>query len=132
MGKITNYLTEIMDMKQKAWDVIDQSGLPSDVCAVLKKDLRYSIQMKTERVKNGESLPIGQTKFGGVPHLPDHIEWPMYDGRYIPFFCQLNLAEVAPWDFEIGCPKRVGYISLIRKNPTKGIKSFFMTGISTI
>jgi len=52
MGKITNYLTEIMDMKQKAWDVIDQSGLPSDVCAVLKKDLRYSIQMKTERVKN--------------------------------------------------------------------------------
>lgn len=128
MGKIMNYLTEIMNMKQKALDVIDRSGLPADVCSVLKKDLRYSIQIKTERVKNGESLPIGQTKFGGVPHLPDHIEWPMYHDQYIPFFCQLNLEEVAPWDFENRLPKKGWLYVFDTQEPGEGYNVIYYDG----
>lgn len=93
------YSTQIMKMKQKAFDVIDQSGLPSEICSLLKNKLRYTIQLNTKRLED-DAIPIGNTKFGGAPDLPEHIEWPKYSDEYMPFICQLNLQEITNWDYE--------------------------------
>lgn len=38
--------------------------------------------------------------------MPDHIKWPKYCGEYIPFLCQIQLKEIAPWDFEGKLPNQ--------------------------
>jgi ligand-binding sensor domain-containing protein len=46
---------------------------------------------------------VGASKFGGLPDLPDDIEWSRYRHdrrRNLPFLLQLNLADVHPFDVE--------------------------------
>lgn len=50
-----------------------------------------------------EKLPLGASRFWGNPDLPEGINYPMYiddEGDEYPyvFICQLNMAEVAPYD----------------------------------
>jgi hypothetical protein len=42
-----------------------------------------------------EDLKIGQSRFGGVPDLPPHTEWPTRDDRPLAFLAQINLTEIA-------------------------------------
>ncbi len=50
-----------------------------------------------------EKLPEGSSRFWGNPDLPDGVNYPMYiddEGDEYPyvFVCQLNMADVAPYD----------------------------------
>lgn len=62
---------------------------------------------------DGKSLPIGSSKMGGFPDLPDSIEWPVNDGRAMSFLMQINLSEL----FE-----KQGTTAL----PTNGLLYFFI------
>jgi len=50
-----------------------------------------------------EDIPIGASKLGGKPDLPDGIEWPSWH-EPMAFIAQFNLAEVAPFDRESALP----------------------------
>lgn len=46
-------------------------------------------------------LPLGQSKIGGVPDLPEQWPWPLFDGKPLAFLAQVNLSEI-PQDVERG------------------------------
>jgi uncharacterized protein YwqG len=45
-----------------------------------------------------DALPIGASRFGGLPDLPAGTPWPDRDGVPMEFVAQLRLADVAPLD----------------------------------
>jgi uncharacterized protein YwqG len=50
-----------------------------------------------------EDIPIGASKMGGQPDLPDGVEWPSWH-EPMAFIAQFNLAEVALFDSEGALP----------------------------
>ncbi len=53
--------------------------------------LRPSLGIKTkERVMQSDRI----SKYGGIPDLPKHFEWPTFAGKPLSFICQLNLSEL--------------------------------------
>ena len=51
-----------------------------------------------------EGIPVGASKVGGHPDLPQDIEWPAWH-EPMAFLAQVNLAEVAPHDTEHALPQ---------------------------
>ncbi len=90
----------ILKAKENALHILRNSQIPGECKQLLEPYLKYSVRITTSRAK--EPLPIGSTKFGGHPHLPPSLPWPVSqeDGWAMPFICQLNLAEIRPWDHE--------------------------------
>lgn len=57
-------------------------------------------------VTPGDQIPVGASKFGGLPDLPDSFVWPRSDeGEPLLFLCQFNLAELAPYDRDALLPR---------------------------
>lgn len=56
---------------------------------------------------------VGGTRAGGMPDLPDGVEWPQTEetDEPMPFVLQVNLADVAPFDVEGVLPK-AGLLSI--------------------
>jgi len=96
------------------FDFFCKKGHP--VVKELKRLAKNSIVINTNNSAAG--LRPDASKFGGKPFLPASFEWPEYadpdEGviRPLTFFCQINLAEAAPFD-------RDGLL------PKTGILSFF-------
>lgn len=65
-------------------------------------------------IQDDEDLPVGVSKLGGSPDLPDGVEWFRTSKTDMPlsFIGQVNYAETAPYDLE-------------HKLPTKGMLYFF-------
>lgn len=55
--------------------------------------VRPAVSISTHRAKE-KDIPIGDSKFGGRPHLPKRFEWPSRDGRPLMFLAQLDLGQV--------------------------------------
>ncbi len=58
-------------------------------------------------------LPVGVSKFGGLPDLPAGTPWPDFKGELHTFVGQINLAEIAA-------------TQVSRELPTAGLLSFFV------
>lgn len=58
-----------------------------------------------KELSSESDIPIGSSKFGGLPDLPAHISFPKYYNDYLSFLAQLNLQEVSPYDKENLLPK---------------------------
>ena len=41
-----------------------------------------------------DRLPLGHSRFGGLPDLPDGIQWPKHKGKRLRFLAQVNLSEL--------------------------------------
>ncbi|WP_309714583.1 DUF1963 domain-containing protein [Armatimonas sp.] len=59
--------------------------------------IRSSIKINSSRCQE-DSLQVGASKRGGTPDLPTGFVWPERDGQQCGFLCQINLAEVLPYD----------------------------------
>ena len=59
-------------------------------------------------VQDDDALPVGISKFGGLPDLPDGAAWFRTAELDIPmsFVAQVNFAEVVPYDLEHKLPER--------------------------
>lgn len=68
---------------------------------VLAASLAYTIELNTEEVTDEHAVPLGVSKYKGLPHLPAGMTWP--EGQY--FLAQINLAELRPHDVEGIFPK---------------------------
>ncbi|MGC8227539.1 YwqG family protein [Pseudobacillus badius] len=59
--------------------------------------LKHSIGM--EKVKmDEEDIPIGSSKLGGLPDMPDSMEFPRYENGHLSLLGQFNLKEAKPYD----------------------------------
>lgn len=63
--------------------------------------IRPSVKLATKRAKSS-SIEVGGTKIGGLPDLPDSVEWPFCRQQPLSFFGQVNLTDVAA--FGLGLP----------------------------
>ena len=81
---------------------------------ILEKFMISSIKVETQSAQESD-FHLGESKIGGVPHLPEGFEWPVYGDRSLGFIAQLNLADIAPFDRD-------------NRLPHKGILYFFYEG----
>ncbi|MGG3798683.1 YwqG family protein [Metabacillus fastidiosus] len=56
-----------------------------------------SIGIVKENVSE-DDIPVGSSKFGGLPDLPSNFSFPVYNDGYLTFLVQLNLEEAKPFD----------------------------------
>jgi uncharacterized protein YwqG len=66
--------------------------------------LRPAIALTTKRFV-AEAIPLGASKFGGAPDVPEDFVWPTWNEKPLGFLAQINLEEVAPFDVENQLPK---------------------------
>ena len=107
-------------------DHILQAPQLARVAPQLRPLLLWSIRIETSPASDDE-LPLGGTKFGGSPDLPEGLEWPMYSPppdpvgaivwpdsprrvrktpTPIPLVAQIRLSDVAPFDREHAFPAK--------------------------
>ena len=48
---------------------------------------------KQDKIRLDE-LQIGESRFGGVPDLPDNLSWPEFKGKKLPFLAQIDLSKL--------------------------------------
>jgi hypothetical protein len=62
----------------------------SDTMADFGMDVyEYMKEMPRRRLAE---LPLGGSRFGGLPDLPASMTWPSWDGKMLPFLAQIDLA----------------------------------------
>ncbi len=57
------------------------------------------IWLATRRADD-DALPVGVSKLGGMPDLPQSYEWPLWRGEPMAFIAQIRLDEAAPYDVD--------------------------------
>jgi uncharacterized protein (TIGR02996 family) len=73
---------------------------------------RTTLLIETENSSN-TTTPIGGTKFGGCPDLPEGVEWPKCAKGSLAFLAQFKLADLAN-------------TQVARRLPSEGMLSFFI------
>lgn len=87
-----------------------EQGMPSAMCETIIRLLRPSIRLLPQPA---HETPLGSSRIGGLPDLPDGAQWPLYlgppkpdatweafKGEPLAFLLQVNLAEMAPFDVD--------------------------------
>ncbi len=74
------------------WQGLVDSALLDMRDAVLHV-VRPILTLVTERVDDSR-IPIGASKFGGLPDLPADVEWPNCAGGSLAFLAQINLRDL--------------------------------------
>ncbi len=67
--------------------------------------LQPSIRMKTVP-RQEDSIGIGASKIGGLPDLPEGLEWPEWKGTSLPFIAQIHLPDITNYDVNMLLPYR--------------------------
>ncbi|WP_205683814.1 YwqG family protein [Brevibacillus migulae] len=76
-----------------------------DLEAYLLKNLRYTVRLDANSPEKYEQT--GNSRVGGYPDLPDHVEWPRTeDGTLMTLVAQLNLSEIVPFQNESILPEK--------------------------
>lgn len=82
---------------------------PKNLLDVIKSLEKNEIIMKT--MKDKKVAAPGDCKLGGKPYLPADFEWPTFKSgdddttQPLSFFCQINLAQVKPYDKDNALPE---------------------------
>lgn len=84
-----------MRNKDKLISVIKKYGnspFDKEMISVIEESIRL-------RSKTKQNIEIGESKFGGSPHLPTNIEWPKISSdKHYSFLLQLNLSRIKIFD----------------------------------
>lgn len=56
---------------------------------------------ETKQHDDEDASPVGCCKIGGLPDLPDALQWPTHEGKGLPFVAQLDLSTLPRWQ---DCP----------------------------
>lgn len=95
--------TEDYAQKRQQAETLVRHHAPAHLHDELIALLRPAIAL-TAMPADDTQIPIGASKFGGAPDVPEGFEWPMWDGKPLGFLAQINLEEVAPYDVETLLP----------------------------
>jgi len=91
-----------MKSKSKLISIIREYGIPP-----FDKELVDTIEdsIRLTSIKK-DHFKLGESKFGGSPHLPKNISWPKISNtKYYSFLAQINLPEIRAYDAENILPK---------------------------
>lgn len=85
--------------RERMRELIDEYDL-ADRSDKLIADARPSIHLKPRCDADEANMPIGASRLGGAPDVPECFEFPTWNERYLSFIAQINLAEAAPYDLD--------------------------------
>ncbi|MBQ2691082.1 MAG: DUF1963 domain-containing protein [Clostridia bacterium] len=93
--------------------MLENYGL-SDCANKIISHAKNAIYIELDDVADENDIPVGSSKIGGNPDLPNGVSWPKDEAndRWLSFLCQINFKEVKPYDIE-------------NKLPDKGMLFFF-------
>lgn len=79
-------------------NVLESHGL-SEYTMSIEAAVKDAIHIELSAAHE-EDIPLGASKMGGLPDLPDGIEWFRQERTNIPlsFVCQINFADTTPYD----------------------------------
>jgi uncharacterized protein YwqG len=77
----------------------------SNIWEKIESKVKNSIKISLVKVDESEIL-IGQSKIGGSPDLPKHIDWFQFNKKPMSFIAQINLSEINVYDLEEKLPKK--------------------------
>lgn len=86
-------------MPEDIYSLIENSGLPR-IAKELKGLVRHAIILQTQTMESEDTLTPGTSKIGGLPDLPPDLDWPEWKGKPLPLIAQINLSEIANYDYE--------------------------------
>lgn len=74
----------------------DLMRLAADAGLIRHVEAVCALSRRTVRLVPGDAdAPVGRSRFGGAPDLPDDVPWPTWDEQPLTFLCQIDLAEAA-------------------------------------
>ncbi len=94
---------QYVQKRAEAVALIEQHAPPRLQSALIEL-LRPAIALCATRAEDAQ-IPLGASKFGGAPDVPEGFEWPTWKEKPLGFLAQINLEEVAPFDVEGLLPK---------------------------
>ncbi|MHB8624875.1 MAG: YwqG family protein [Aggregatilineales bacterium] len=97
--------------REKLLELIHEHGLAQYADAILNAS-KPAIHISRKRVADDSEIPVGVSKLGGSPDVPEGFVWPKWNEKPLTFIGQFRLSEVTRFDIEHMLP------------PT-GILSFF-------
>jgi uncharacterized protein DUF1963 len=103
--------TTVADERAAAERAIDAQDLPPARKREAKHQLRAAIRIYPKPV---DDLPVGTSRFGGLPDLSPGLAWPRVADRYpMTFVAQFRLDELGAYDVD-------------RRLPERGLLAFFV------
>lgn len=96
--------------KEMAMKTVQESAFSEKGKEFLLSKLAYTLQISTNPTDE-KNIPIGSSKFGGLPDLPSELEWPTYNCPIrgetpMSFIGQIYLPDVKPYDYHQVLPDR--------------------------
>jgi len=91
-------------------DLINQYN-PQGLAPQITANMAESLVLQTKQVEDND-IPIGRSKIGGMPDLPEYVVWPVWKNKPLSFIAQINLVDIPKFDF-------------LNFLPEAGILSFF-------
>lgn len=85
----------IADLQQQIAD-FNLTRLERNLLSVV----RSCVYIERELVENPEDLPIGASRLGGNPDLPEGFEWLHFDNHPLTFIAQFRLSEISAYDVD--------------------------------
>lgn len=83
---------------------VSKEPVQTEIADKFAKALRNTIRI-TPRRTSMDNIPIGGSRFAGVPDVPKGFIWPKYHGKPLTHLAQIRLSDVAPFDIEKKLPK---------------------------
>ena len=59
--------------------------------------VKHCVCMESFPVDDDKDIPIGASKIGGLPDMPENIVWPQWQDTPLAFLCQVHLADLAKY-----------------------------------
>lgn len=97
------YLKQLNDIKWENGKEIETFLIPA-----------INIEVEEEQSK----INLGDSKFGGMPDLPENIEWPKSENEPMSFLAQINLEQISKFDINKSLPSS-GILYFFIANPSE-------------
>ncbi len=85
--------------RERIRELIDDYGF-SERADEIMAQVRPSIHLSPRYAVEDADIPIGASKMGGSPDVPDGFEFPTWNDRCLSFIAQIRLADAKPYDLE--------------------------------
>jgi uncharacterized protein YwqG len=89
---------------EKINQLIELCGLQTSSKELIK-GLKSSLRLNSRRVTYDE-LRKFDSRFGNYPYMPEHLDYPEYDGKPMAFLAQINLEQLPQFDQRHMLPER--------------------------